>query len=220
MGFFDSILSGKKDPFQQENVNEMALAKLEEKYGIVFTYKAPAGNSMTGTRIFIASTKKMPDARIGVKIENYREEQRVFTDNYLAWKYRDDVEALFEQNLSGLFTDFRVYESIPETETQSEGLKADASLEEYLADQNGTLIVTVEIKNSEEVTREKLESFLIGLQPLLGCAHVAVIVTDDATFQKHLSENELKGLVPYNKFVVCVSETIQNGSIDITWWGE
>ena len=76
---------GKKD------VNEAALEQMERRYGEKFTYEGPYGNSMGGTRQFMASCESL-DGLVLVEAENFRKGPVTYRDNYLAVQYREETE--------------------------------------------------------------------------------------------------------------------------------
>jgi hypothetical protein len=76
-------------------INDIALAHMEQKYGEKSEYAAPWGDSMSETREFIARCDSLQDQDILVQIENYRQKEKIFRDNYLAVKYRENTITFF-----------------------------------------------------------------------------------------------------------------------------
>ena len=91
------------------DVNTEALALMELKYGEKFEYSTPYGNSMSGTREFLATCESVPDKLIHVQIQNYRTEDPVYNDNFATVRYFDTTSYFFKELAAGYFGDARIH---------------------------------------------------------------------------------------------------------------
>lgn len=177
----------------KENVNELALEYLEQKYGEKFEYCAPAGASYTGTRTFLATCKSFGDYRILVQIENFRDkENRVIRDNYIAVKYKDEVEEFFKQAADEVFGSSKVF-CHATGRTLPPELPANASLEEYFSCKEGIMTGVIALPESGYKNDEQLRLLADKISDTLSCDEISVLimVVDDDTF-KSADEDELR----------------------------
>lgn len=154
-------------------VNEMALQLMEEKYGEVFNYCAPAGSSYTGTRRFSVTCDSLPDRRIYVQIERYQYADRTFSDNYCAVKYADKIKELLQQAADSKFDEAKVYYD-PTGKPHSPNFDNNTTFEEYLADENTWMSVVIGIKQSDYIDVSQIESLVSELDDVLpyGTIHI------------------------------------------------
>ncbi len=130
-----------------QNVNDLALEYLECKYGEKFEYEQPAGNSMTGTRNFIASCSD--HGHVLVQIDNFKDEEtRVFRDNHIAVKYEEKTRNYIKEICDKEFAESKVLYSVAE-KALSEYLSADATFEQYLADPESRISAVIVVKKSD-----------------------------------------------------------------------
>ncbi|MCM1059918.1 MAG: hypothetical protein NC452_06455 [Eubacterium sp.] len=148
-----------------QDVNNLALKYLEHKYGETFEYKQPCGNSMTGTRNFIASCLGHGD--VLVQIDNFKDsENRVFLDNHIAKKYENETKNFIKEIFDKEFTESKIF-YIAAEKVLSEDLPGDATFEQFLADPEGRISAVIAVKKSgysdntqfKEAVETILESF-------------------------------------------------------------
>lgn len=199
----------------QQNINDAALAYMEQKYSEKFEYVAPWGNSMSGTHELIASCASLPGQEIFVQIENYKQDDKVFRDNFLAVKYSQQVIDFIcdcvdmEYGVTNVFY-------LASAKGLSSELPSNASFEEYLADPRAQLSFTIEAKASSFVSENQAQ----GVADLIAASGMKfllriVFVNDDeyGTF----TMSSLGDQIVLNKYVYCVRITNLDGDIQIEW---
>ena len=208
----------KKSPTQ--NINDVALAYMEQKYGERFEYVAPWGNSMSGTREFLAKCDSLPRQEVLVQIENYRNEDKIFRDNYLAVKYREDTIDFILNCANQVFGETTVFYDVAKMALSPE-LPVNATFDDYFADPRGFVSVSIEVKSSDFVSKEQAQKVIDPIATACKADYlgiIIVIVEDDkyGTFDiDSLGEH-----VVSRQFVQCVRLTRQNGSTFTEWLGE
>ena len=179
----------------RENVNELALEYLEQKYGEKFEYSAPAGSSYTGTRTFLATCESFGDYRILVQIENFRDkENRVIRDNYIAVKYKDEVEEFFKQAADEVFGSSKVFCNATGRTLPPE-LPANASLEEYFSCREGVVSGVIALPESGYKNAEQLSLLADKISDAFSFDELSVLimVVDNDTFES-ADEDELRDI--------------------------
>lgn len=127
-----------------KSVNRLALEYMERKYGEKFEYVKPAGNSMTGTRNFIASCSS--HGHVLVQVDNFKdEEKRVFRDNHIAVKYEEKTREYIKEISDKEFTETKVLYSAAE-KALSEDLPGNATFEQFLADPESRIFAVIAVK--------------------------------------------------------------------------
>ena len=117
----------------KESVTDYALHVLEERYGEPFEYKAPAGSSYSGTKTFLATCQSFGDKSILVQITNFKDaETRVVQDNYLAVKYRDELNNRVASIVANTFGAARLTTCNSTGRTLPTGLLPTSTFEDYL----------------------------------------------------------------------------------------
>ena len=198
------------------NINDVALLHMEEKYGEKFEYVRPWGDSMSGTRQFMAKCESFPDQEVLVQIENFKdEEKQIFRDNYLAVKYREQTAAFFNDCATSVFGDANIYYEVA-NDGLSPDLPPDATVQEFLADTRVTAIVIIEVKQSSFTADEQAEKVaeLIAQSGLN--YHMMVVVMDDSvfgTFDRKALGKELS----LSRFIHCAEITSRDGNTKIRW---
>lgn len=137
------------------DVNEEALLRLKNKYGEEFEYAQPWGNSMSGTRQFLAKCNSL-DELVLVQIENYKTENKVFKDNYIAVRYKQNVINFLQEKANETFGEANVFyevtrDGLPET------LGADATFEEYF--KVADILFRLEVNESNYNSTEQIKKF-------------------------------------------------------------
>lgn len=199
------------------NINEEGLAYMEQKYGEKFEYDGPWGNSMTGTHEFLVQCDSLPGESIVVEIENYKQDNKIFRDNYLAVKYREDTINFIRDCANQVLGETTVFyrESCIGL---SPYLPATATFEEYLADTSGYIGASIEVKASAFVSREQVEKIA---EPIASTCKadlmIRIIFVEDYKYGT-LDMDTLGDELVFNKYVHCMRiERLDDGSIKIDW---
>lgn len=166
----------------KENVNDLALKYLEHKYNESFEYKQPAGNSMTGTRNFIASCSGHGD--VLVQVDNFKDSgNRVFRDNHIAVKYEEKTRDFIKEIFDKEFTESKVFYSAAE-KVLSEDLPGGATFEQFLADPESHISAVIAVKSNEYSGNDQFKAIAEKVSTScaaswIGC-HIHVV--DDSEF--------------------------------------
>ena len=199
------------------NTNDAALEYMEQKYGEKFEFVAPWGDSMTGTHELLVRCESLESERIVVAVSNYKSEDRVFSDNYLAVKYRENVVEFLSQCTNKAFGESRVHYNVARSALSPE-LPADASFEEYFADESCFLSAAIAVKASSFTSEEQAEIVTEPILEACGASYIGVllVVVDDAEYES-LDLDELGHKVVTNQFVQCARLTKQHGEVSLEW---
>lgn len=200
------------------NANELALAYLEEKYGETFYFSAPYGDSMTGTRSLLATCNSFPDQHIVVQIENFKGDDKVFRDNYLAVKYQAETIDFLRSCVSDVYPNNNIYYNVSKT-CQSANLSADSSFEEYLADGRAELIMMLELKASEFTGTEPFNDIISRITESCNHMTLTVVVVDDSIFGT-LDRAGLNKRISHRDYVAQATVYIDSDGVKIDWRGE
>lgn len=202
--------------YPAESINDLALKYMENKYGEKFKYYAPYGDSLTGTHQLLVTCESFPDQGILVSIENYRhEEERVFHDNYLAVKYKDETREFIEKCACESFEEAIVFYDVLYM-VQSDDLSPDASFEEYLADTSMRIQTVIEVKSSVYESDAQVEALAESIAVYGSYFNVSVIVLDDSEYGKD-DRKELGIRMAYGKFVRCAKIVKSSDETKIKW---
>ena len=199
-------------------INQQAIDLLEAKYGEVFTYAAPCGDSTTGTREFYVTCNSLPDQRILVQIENFRENDRVVRDNYLAVKYQAETVAFLKEYMAAACPDVNVFYEVPQNGT-SEDLGASATFEEYLADDRARLTVMAELKSGSCAGKTAIEEAVSRIAETCKNMVLTIIVVEDDVFGT-LDRDGLNHRIAKKDYVIQATVYIEGDHIKWTWRGE
>lgn len=192
------------------DVNELALLHMEEKYGEKFTYAAPSGNSMTGTREFLTFCESLPGKTVVAQIENYKTDTPIYKDNYLEVLYEKDTISYFKKVADEVFGENIVHYEVSNLSVSS-NLSKDTSFKSFYEDPSTFIVAYVEVKESEYNSNKQFEEFFTQLNSSNGSIMVSVIVVKDSMYGT-LELDDLK-LLPYKEQDIAsiYGETI-NGS--------
>lgn len=201
-----------------QNINDIALKYMKQKYNEEFEYYAPFGNSMSGTHQLLVKCDSFPNQEILVQIENYKKEDKVFLDNYLAVKYHEDTVAFVSKCANQVFTEADVYSDIM-PQVLSAALPATAMFEEYLADTRVPLQIFIEVKASNFASEDQIQE----LADLLGAYgshfYLSVVISEDSKFG---SENidALDDKVVTGDFLRCADVMRFSDGVKVRWLKE
>lgn len=168
-----------EDLFSDGYDDQMALDYLEEKYGEEFGYAGPWGDSMDGDREILAGCDSLSDLVL-VEIADYREDSRVFSDNYMALKYKDDITQFIQEQADAVFDQNRVYYESARS-VLSPAIGSSASMEDVLRDSEMTLFCRVEVPASE-LTMDAAKAFASKASQY-GNINITLYGTEDADFE-------------------------------------
>lgn len=173
------------DNESKQDVNELALEYMEQKYGEKFEYYAPAGMSYTGTRNFLAKCETFGDKSVHVQIDDFRTENRKFRDDYIALKYADQLFDYIEQTAKKQFDEAKVVSCWGTGNALSPDLPADATFEEYMLDPEGRLVANIVVKKSDYKSRKQLAQILetVAANNAAGSTEFMIMVIDDSKYK-------------------------------------
>jgi len=200
----------------QQNIIEVALVYMEQKYGESFIYVGPWGRSPSTTFELLVASESFPDRHILVQIDNYRSvDDRIFRDNYIAVKYKEESIRFFQNTVSGIFGDVIIFYSVY-MGGQSHDLPANATFEEFLADTHSPHVVFIELKASTFSSKNQIENVAELLAASGAHFYLTALVVDDNEFGAH-DINMHRENISFGRFVHFAGITISNEGIEITW---
>ena len=159
----------------KENVNELALEYLEQKYGEKFEYYAPAGASYTGTRTFLAKCESLGDKTVVVQVVNYKTDERQYKDDYLEVKYAGQMRDYLSQIVNNQFGESKMYYA-PGGKPLSADLPADATFDDYRMDSSGTINGIAVVKKSDYKDMEQLSQVMETITSNCAAASISLVV--------------------------------------------
>lgn len=205
---------------KEVNINDMALEYMEEKYGEKFEYVCPWGNSMSGNHELMVRCDSLGEQNILVKIENFRSAQRVFKDNYLAVKYKEETINFSKGCADRVFGSSRVFYRVEEL-ARSEELNADADFEEFFASEEGSICITIAVKNSSFISNEQIMDVIDPIKIACGAEYlgIIVIIVDDDELML-LDQDSIGDKIVSRQFMHCERWTRENGVETVEWLEE
>lgn len=208
LSFFDSNVSKPK-----VNINQVALEYVSEKYDDKCTYAAPWGNSMSGTREFIASCNTLGNS-ILIQIEDFKTDNYIIRDNYLAVKYETETKNIIENAFKENLASVNVFYTASKYDVND--FDDDISFNEYIEKNKNTISPMVELKASE-YSHEVVENIAVDLSNTFGSISFAIVVVKDDIFGT-LDSDELNDLVALNQEVDSTYIEAQSGKlIEVDW---
>jgi len=209
------VFAGGVGCMTQLNVNELALAHMEQKYGVPFEYVAPWGNNLSGTRSFIVSSETLPGQEILVQIENYRQQDMVILDNYLAVKFRDETVAFLQNIALSVFEEANVFYEVF-MKGLSPDLTADATLNDFLADTRVPLVIMVEVNEYSFSSKDDAKKLAETIAASEAHFLLTIVVVSSDVFGTH-TRDTLGQQVIFENFVYCASIRHRGDGIEIEW---
>lgn len=199
----------------QQNINDTALAYMEQKYGEKFEYSAPYGNSMTGTHQLLVKCDKFPEQNILVRIENYKREDKIFLDNYLAVKYHDDTTDFLLNCAKQVFGEATLFYDVA-IQGLSPELAVNATFSEFLSDTRVPLNIMIEAKSSNFTSESQAQQFAELIAVNGTHYYLSIVIVDDSEYGSYNSES-LEEQMASGNFVYCAKITRLDGEIQIRW---
>ena len=210
----------KEDSIQnkRQNINVLALEYMEQKYGETFEYSGPFGDSMSGTHDLLVKCASFPDQNILVEIENYKCDNKLFLDNYLAVKYREDTIDFLLNCANQVFGEATIFYNV-DYQALSPELPVDATFNEFLADTRVPLKIDVEVKATDFVSKEQAEQ-TSELMSVKGTRFwLRIIVVNNSEYGTFDSKT-LKKYVELQKFIQCAVISRLDGDNQTRWLEE
>jgi len=127
---------------KQQNVNDAALAYMEQKYGEKFEYVGSWGVSYAnrGMQQHLVKSEVFPDDILVDSIKS--ENGYAFKDNYLAVKYKQQMTETIKSSADDAFDDTKVFYRVP---THTLSLPTDTSFEQYSTDDDTAVSVAIAV---------------------------------------------------------------------------
>ena len=197
---------------------DQSLNYMQEKYGETFTHAAGYGDSMAPTAEFLVTCNSLPNQRILVQVENYRTDDPIFRDNYLAVKYQEQVIAMVKDNAAAQGAVVNVFHEARK-DGQSENLGANATFEEFLADGRAVAVVMVEMKESDFVDKAQVEQIIQDCAANNGRMNIAVAVVKDDAFGAS-TRAEVESAIGTPNCVIYLTTNIVNSTVSFVWYDE
>ena len=213
-GCMKSYLQDKK-----KSVNDVALEYMEQKYGEKFEYVSPWGYRLSKTHELLVRCDSLPEQDILVQVENYKTVDRVFRDNYLAVKYKEETIAFFLRSATDVFGDANVFYKVAKMSLSPE-LSVNATFDEYFSDPCGFISACIEIKVSSFSDKEQVQKVIDSITTDYKGEHLALLIVfvDDELFGTY-NEDTLRESVVRRQFVRCARVTGRNSDVQTEWLG-
>ena len=200
------------------SITEQALSYLQEKYAEEFTYAAPWGSSMSGSREFLATCSSLPGQTILVRIADFDSDDKTFSDNYLAVKYQQDTIRYFEDRACEFFTEARAFHEAG-TNSLSAVLGAGTALDDYLMDASTEITIMVEVKASTVRSADQVQAMIDTLPMTSGKIMLTLVAVDDELYGT-LDRSGLNILMSRGEDYYSLYVEISDGAARIDWPGE
>lgn len=197
-----------------KTINELALEYMEKKYGEPFEYAGPYGDSTSGTHKLFATCGSLPE-QVFIEIENYRKENKIFRDNYIAVKYKQEMADYLRNCAVSVFGGATVFYEVI-NEALPESIPADASFEVYLAESDVPVTVDIEINEkdySDPAQIQKLAEIMAdsGLQ-----YHLTLVISSDERYGA-ADQDGLSEKIIAQDFAACVQVANLGNGIQFLW---
>ena len=201
---------------KRQDINDVALTYMEQKYGEKFEYAAPQSDVLAGTHEFWATCDSLPGRKVIVQIENYRSDtNKIFRDNYIAIKYEDESAEFFRNCATNVFGEAEVFYEVANG-GQSAELPADATLEEYLADTRVPFVIMIEVKESDFLSKEQAGQVGESIAESGADFFLTLVVVEDSVYGT-FTRKTLNEQIPLRQFIECASVTKLNDEITTDW---
>ena len=147
----------------QQNINNAALAHLEQKYGKTFEYIAPWGSSYStpGMRQILVSCDALPDREILVVITDDGD-STFYSDNYMDFLYESETLRYIKQVAGRFFEDITVAINIIRAPS-ADGIIPETSFQDYILNKGQIIDAEIVADHSNETTVRAFLAELIGM---------------------------------------------------------
>ena len=205
---------------KNKNKRELAVEYMEKKYGEKFEYSpGGGGTSISDTQFLLVTCASFPGQDIVVLIQKYLtdKDNMIFSDNYLAVKYRDETVEFITGCAESVFVGANVFINDLVYRANSPGLSANATFAEYLSDTRVHFTIMIEVKASSFTSKEQAQQ-ATGLIGAHGTNfYLTIVVVDDDDFGK-FDRAALNAQIRSGQFVECASIKHFDGEeIQIRW---
>lgn len=188
---------------QAQTPQDVVLEYLKQSYGVEFSYLGEKDIGFTSTRALLFSCAAYPGETIVVEYRSL--EQRDFRDNFLAVRYADKVRELVHERTLTEFSDALVYYQ-PTVLAPSQAIPVEASFEEYLAQNDVALNLTVEVRASELTRLEKARRVANLLSEQCANYRLMILAVDEVSFGQ-LTDEEMGKRISAGNFSAYASFT-------------
>ena len=212
-----ALLLGGCDNMGDKNksINTLALEYMEKKYAEPFEYAAPTGDSLTGTRAMLVRCQSLPEA-VYVEIENYlKADERVFRDNYIAVKYKQETIDFLLNCAVSEFGGANVFYDVKGS-ALSDSLPSDAGFSEFLSGSGVPLAATIEVKDDGGSYKELTEKMANRIAETGASFRIILAVVAPDEFGIY-NEDELGDKVVMRQTVDSARLINVDGNLQITW---
>lgn len=146
--------------FSKKNVNDLAVDYMTKKYGEEFTYSGAFGTDYATPGIHKLLVKCASfDGDILVQAEkDGKGNWTVFSDNYIAHKYKDEMKTTLRELASACWAEVKVVYSV-ETRTLNPQLPADADFDTYVRDAGTLTYASVVVPSSDPLDPQIVDGF-------------------------------------------------------------
>jgi len=207
----------KKDENKQ-SITESALEYMEKKYGEEFEYVAPWGNSLSGTHELLVSCASQPNQDILVQIENYKQNDKIYMDNFIAVKYRNATIDFIQDCAVSEFESATVFYEVSES-VLSPDLSSDATFNDFLENTQEPFVIMIEIKESDFSSEEQARKVAELIAEQVKQYYFTIVVVDDSVYGT-FDRDSLNKHVSSDKFIHCAKITNIDDSIQVKWLGK
>lgn len=164
----------------KKDTTKILLDYLEEKYGESFSFVEVTGGSLGSTeKSIIVSSRRYPEAKIiARRVVNQNGEEQ-FSDNYMAYVFRQEVFGTMKEAFGRVYRDYKVA-YVPTQMPLAPDIGPDTALEDYMVDTASQLDAVIFIGDeiSEQNRDEKLEQLRMTLKELGLNMGATLIFTD------------------------------------------
>lgn len=207
-------ISTEKKP----GVDVIALEYMEQKYGEEFVYASAWGAKYTGTYSMMTTCASLKDERVLVQAENYKSEDCVIKDNYIAVKYKQETVAFLRDCAEAAFASAEIHYDVREASLSPE-LSVDATLEDFLSGGGVPLVVMVEVRESDYQSEEQIEKVSKLIAESGAEFHLTIAVVKDELYGT-FDRTSLNAHISAKKCVRCANTSNVDGEMQISWFQE
>lgn len=164
----------------QQSELARGLDYLSSRYGETFEFDSGLTSLDEGGVSFFARCSGL-SVPVRVTVRDGLTSSPIYSDNYLAVKYRDALVSYLNGLASEVWSDVRVHSDWFSTESTS-SLDPDATFDEYLVSGRVEFIGFIEVVSKEGLFRDEVSVFLDKLDGFVGDMDLSVLVVSADTF--------------------------------------
>ena len=198
------------------NENDRAIAYLSEKYAEPFTYYGGKGDSLYGAHELLAECESLKGRQVLVRVGTDKDKNTVYSDNYVAVKYEDEVRKYIAGFFADSFSKVNVFydvtmEALPDT------VRPEMSLEDYLAADGPALIASIEVNASDYTGKDQIDALAKEMASRINRLYFSVFVAKDADFYSGDDFTVLRDRRNKNDYDAYVEYELQGGEVQSEW---